>query len=184
MPLTKKRSMSSKKPASRIRSLAGISKVSSSQQLVKAKKRAMSLPLRKRESRSSALYDEQVIVRLLQRSEVDGDCLILPSSINDNGYATCSYHRKTWSVHRLSYTLFVGAIPDGLHIDHLKGVCSNRNCWAPSHLEAVTQTENNNRTRRDRCKSGHLLTDDNLIVEKGGNRRCKTCRTKWQKSYK
>lgn len=45
--------------------------------------------------------------------------------------------------HRLAYEWLVGPIPEGLHIDHL---CNVRRCVNPSHLEAVTQQENNVRS--------------------------------------
>lgn len=59
------------------------------------------------------------------------------------GYGQCGNNRGVVYVHRLAYEVFVGPIPDGLHIDHL---CRNRRCIKPSHLEPVTQAENNQRS--------------------------------------
>ena len=52
--------------------------------------------------------------------------------------------------HRLAYEMVRGAIPPGLHIDHL---CRNRKCVNPEHLEAVTQRVNNMRSARG-CAEG------------------------------
>lgn len=41
--------------------------------------------------------------------------------------------------HRHAYEALVGAIPEGLHIDHL---CRNRRCANPAHMEPVTNSEN------------------------------------------
>lgn len=57
-----------------------------------------------------------------------------------NGYAQIGHHRRVLYAHRVAYELFVGPIPPGLHIDHL---CRNRGCVRPTHLEPVTQAENN-----------------------------------------
>ena len=42
-------------------------------------------------------------------------------------------------VHRVSYETWVGPIPDDWVVDHL---CSNKRCFNPDHLEAVTQRVN------------------------------------------
>lgn len=42
-------------------------------------------------------------------------------------------------VHRLSYSLFRGQIPEGHHVDHL---CENPLCWSPYHLECVDASVN------------------------------------------
>ena len=55
------------------------------------------------------------------------------------GYGTFRLDKKMQKAHRVAYTLLVGAIPQGLVLDH---TCENRRCVCPDHLEAVTQQVN------------------------------------------
>ena len=81
--------------------------------------------------------------------------------------------------HRISYELYVGAIPDGLVIDHQ---CDTRLCVNYKHLKPVTQQENVLRgiglaaqhARNTHCLRGHLLDEDNIYLH-GGRRHCRKC---------
>ena len=86
---------------------------------------------------------------------------------------------QRWKAHRLSYTLLVGEIPEGMTIDHL---CFNTVCVNPSHLEVVTLSENARRSRRSQflrskthCPQGHPYAGDNLVIRPNGNRKCREC---------
>lgn len=108
----------------------------------------------------------------------DGGCwlwLFRPS----HKYGTITFFKKRFYIHRHTYTMANGPIPEGLEIDHL---CRERRCCNPEHLQAVTGSTNNSRSeslsarnaRKTHCKRGHELSGSNLYVRRG-NRGCRTC---------
>lgn len=103
-------------------------------------------------------------------------------------------------VHRLSWTLQNGEIPDGMVVDHTchtsdidncKGACKHRSCINPAHLRITTIAENLRIKRRniksfsnlglihpeDRgsCINGHPYFEGSYVTYKSGKRACKVC---------
>lgn len=112
-------------------------------------------------------------------------CLLWTGAVSTEGYGRAS----TTYVHRVMYEWFVGAIPDGMNIDHL---CRVRLCAAPAHLEAVTPRENILRgtspaaqqARQTHCVNGHEFSDANTYIRSDtGGRRCNVCHRERQRSY-
>lgn len=140
--------------------------------------------------RKSREYPERTPVadRLNQKLVRRGDCWEWTGKLNPSGYGQVIIHpargvRETWLTHRLAYTLEHGPIPDGLTVDHL---CRNRVCANPSHMELVTQRENNLRStspsaknaRKTHCKRGHEFTPENTYLwtgPRGQQRQCREC---------
>lgn len=87
--------------------------------------------------------------------------------------------------HRYSYQMLVGAIPDGLELDHL---CRNKLCVNPAHLRPVTKRENILAIPREirakfgkktHCRNGHEFTPENTLLRpdvRGVWRECRACR--------
>ena len=72
-----------------------------------------------------------------------GKCWNWVGRLDKYGYGrTCYKGKRGQLAHRVLYTEMIGAIPDGLTLDHL---CRNRKCINPSHLEPVTIKENNHK---------------------------------------
>lgn len=95
-------------------------------------------------------------------------------------------------IHRASYELHIGSIPEGLHLDHL---CRVPACCNPDHLEPVTPQENWRRakpnrpplapdapirrwmfTRKTHCAKGHEFTPESSYVDPKGKRGCLICK--------
>ncbi len=83
--------------------------------------------------------------------------------------------------HRVAYEQHVGVIPDGLQIDHL---CRNRLCVEPTHLEAVTASENIRRSRGwvdGKCPRGHLQPERGKCQACLRERQARWQAAKWRK---
>lgn len=80
-------------------------------------------------------------------------------------------------VHRVSYVLEYGPIPEGLTIDHL---CRNKLCCNPAHLQAVTQSVNILRYFQKPefklCRCGNPRASDKA-------RRCRPCTNAYMREY-
>lgn len=119
--------------------------------------------------------------RLFSRVKIqEGGCLEWTGCKN-YGYGHINLGRKgaNGMVHRLSYEMFVGPIPEGMVLDHL---CRNRARVNPDHLEVVSRGENAMRgesvaaknARKTHCIRGHELTEGSYYLH-GGTRVCKRC---------
>jgi len=137
-----------------------------------------------RQRRYGTLADPQSVSALdrwTAQYEVDSNgCWIWTGRISLAGYGQFSSpERKTVNAYRWGYEQLVGAIPGGLHLDHL---CRVRACVNPAHLEPVTCRENVLRgvgvtavnASKTHCLRGHEFTLANTRM-KGRRRICRAC---------
>lgn len=87
----------------------------------------------------------------------EAGCVLWTGSLNSEGYGHIGCRidgRKfTFAVHRLSYEIANGPIPDGLCVLHR---CDVRSCIAPRHLFLGTKDDNNkDRVRKGRSADVH-----------------------------
>ncbi|MDQ3573658.1 MAG: HNH endonuclease [Actinomycetota bacterium] len=107
--------------------------------------------------------------RFFAKVEKTPTCWLWTASLDGCGYGLFRpSSKRTVRAHRWAYEHIVGAIPDGLELDHL---CRVRNCVNPAHLEPVTFRENQRRAWKSHCLRGHEFTDENTHWV----RVCKAC---------
>lgn len=122
---------------------------------------------------------------IVEHIEVDcvSACWLWTGSITSDGYG--QFGRPSRLAHRMSYEFFVGPIPDGCILDHVRDRgCIHRHCINPDHLESVTIAENVLRgdsrpaqnARKTHCPQGHPYDDENTWISPStGWRGCRTC---------
>lgn len=115
--------------------------------------------------------------RFWSRVDKTGECWLWTGPLHTLGYARFSVGGRRVYVHRYSYELARGPIPDDREIDHL---CRVRHCVKPDHLEVVTHRVNVMRSpeqvtsvnaRKTHCLRGHRFSGR----DKRGWRVCNQC---------
>lgn len=123
---------------------------------------------------------EQRLWMSVEKGISDDACWLWVGSKINNGYGVIRKPRSakkkgTALVHRVSYEIAFGPIPDGLDIDHK---CRVRNCVNPNHLRTCTRRQNTlwgigpsaKNAQKTHCLRGHPLEGENILIR--GNRRC------------
>ena len=135
-------------------------------------------------------------------------CWLWTAAVDKDGYGKTSTTRVpgTQRAHRISYTLLVGTIPEGLTLDH---ECEVRHCVNPEHLNPCTAidnikagaerrrlrlwqgpqaTEAQLRRAKGICPNGHVLavvgTLPRLKKGKSHDERCKACQHETQRKHR
>lgn len=132
--------------------------------------------------------------RFMSKVAVDPEgCWLWIASRDRDGYGQFKVDGKTRQAHQVAYELFVGPIPAGSDLDHVRARgCRHRHCVNPEHLEPVSRAENTRRgngptaanARKSCCLKGHPFDEANTYLRPDGNRMCRACNRESVRRYK
>ncbi len=97
--------------------------------------------------------------RFWSRVDKTDKCWVWTGKPDKDGYGHLRVGEKKVGVHRFSYMLHHGDIPEGLFVCHQ---CDNPSCCNPAHLFLGTALDNN----RDRTSKGRSATGDSNASRK------------------
>jgi hypothetical protein len=134
-------------------------------------------PYRKRLTGDKGLYEPTVelLYKMVRFDEATG-CHLWTGVPNHKGYGRIGVNYKDYLVHRLSYELQVGSIPDGMVVCHK---CDTPACINPAHFFLGTRSDNHaDMVTKKRHQIGSQrynakLSEDDvhaILVMKGSNR--------------
>lgn len=113
--------------------------------------------------------------------EPNTGCWLWTACGTTDGYGQIKVGKDMVRAHRVAWTLYRGAIPDGMHILHR---CDTPPCVNPDHLYLGTHQQNmKDRSSRGRhwclkkthCLRGHRFSKENTYRAKNGSRHCRIC---------
>lgn len=104
-------------------------------------------------------YDKWKIERNIAKSAEPDGCWLWKGYIKRDGYGRIQLQGIFYRAHRLTYTMYVGDIPEGMFILHS---CRNRHCVAPHHLRPGTVQENSVDMAKDGTHYNRVLTEEQV----------------------
>lgn len=138
--------------------------------------------------RLAEFNQDELAARFFSKVTRTESCWLWAATVIANGYGQFWANGRMRYAHRVAYEMLVGAIPDGMQLDHL---CRNRRCVNPKHLEPVAARVNTLRgesfaavnAAKTHCAKGHAFDEHNTRRTKSGNRVCRSCNRSWQERY-
>jgi hypothetical protein len=119
--------------------------------------------------------------RFLNKVYKTDSCWLWTGAKSNTGYGHMTISKKTVKVHRLSYEIFKGEIPDRMIILHS---CDTPLCVNPEHLSIGTKKENSTdavkkkrlyNQKKTHCPQGHEYSLENTHTSPDGRRYCCAC---------
>lgn len=131
-------------------------------------------------NRALALLDAHTTVGTEVPAGLTSPCWTWTDQSSAAGYGRVYLDGVRLYMHRTSYEVHNGRIPEGLQIRH---ACDNPPCVNPDHLLTGTAADNardrdergrNGHTSKTHCPQGHPYDEENTRIVNGG-RACRAC---------